>query len=176
MVVTGLLAGVGYANLSTRWERERLQASNRLLVSWLEQRRKQGMASMEQLGTGACLINVDTAAASFSAAAETVRAAASGQAKSPNICRNPVALNLRKDVPDTNTSALGLTVTPSTLNQVLFSFRGTSPTEAEFKLTLGDGPEARCVLITAPLGLIRQGVARPASASCLYSRTMATSI
>lgn len=175
MVVAGLLAGLGYANLNGRLERERLQSSSRVLVAWLEDRRRQGMVSMEQVGTGACAITVDTAAASFSAASATVRPASSGEPKPPpNICLNPAPLNLRQDVPDSNTRDLKLTMVPSTPNQVLFSFRGTSPTAAEFKLTLGDGPEARCVLLTAPLGLIRLGVARPATANCLYSRTLAS--
>lgn len=166
-LVVGILAGTGYANFATRWQNERLLSSSRILVSWLEERRRQGMVSLEQMGTGACSIKVDITNATFSATDATIRPSSGGETNPPpNICRNPAPLQLRAAV--SNTNNLNLSVVPSSLGQVLFSFRGTSPTEAEFKLQLADYRDARCVRITSPLGLIRQGIARPASAPCKY--------
>lgn len=169
-VIVGILTGLAFANIMTRLKRERLLTTSKTLVSWLEERRREGMVSIEQVGTGACVIAIDTNLATLSATAATIRPISPSETKPPpNICRHSTPLELRKIT--SNSENLSISVDPTILNQLLFSFRGTSTTPAEFKLKFPDSSEARCVRITTPLGLIRQGIARPPTASCIYLST-----
>lgn len=176
MVIAGILIGIGFATLNRRWDSERLNSTSKTMAAWLDQRRRQGMAAMEQVGTGACSIEISTNTATLSATSTTIRAAVPGQPTPPsNICRNSEPLELRKVV--SNMNNLSLSVDPPSVKQIFFTFRGTSPFDStnsndpdytELKLRLATYPDARCVRISKPLGLIRLGVARPASGPCTY--------
>lgn len=176
IMIVGILSGISLVSLSRRWQSERLQTTSKTMASWLDERRRQGMAAMEQTGIGACSIEINTGSATLSATNSLIRPATLAEPAPPsNICQNQTPLDLRKVV--ANTNSLTLSVEPASTTRVLFTFRGTSPFDTtplntsdftEFKLRLEDYPDARCVRISKPLGLIRLGVARPASASCSY--------
>lgn len=167
VVVVGVLSALAIPNLSRRWEAERLNSANLQLLSWLDERRIQSMTMAASAGTlaGSCLIQVNTEAATFSSATATTTPG--DPAAPPNLCQNASNLNLKTAV-DRGQDLL-LSANPTTLQDVVFTFRGTSTTNAEFKLSLPGHPSARCLRISSPLGLIRAGRATPATGSCVYS-------
>lgn len=172
MVLVGLLSGLAMVTLSRRWDNEQLQATSKALASWLDERRRQGMAAMAASGTGACVISVDVSKAELNSSQASypislIDPTSGTSVMARNLCQTSQTLNLRAVT--SNTRDLQLAINPSDLNQVLFTFRGTSPTEAEFRLSLRNVPLARCVKIAQPLGIVRLGYANPASATtCDY--------
>lgn len=172
IALVGLLSGLSLVTLSRRWDNDQLVATSKTLAAWLDQRRRQGMAAMAASGTGACVIQVDALKAELSSAQASYPITlsdptATASVTATNLCQTSQTLNLRTAT--SNARDLKLSVYPTGLQQVLFTFRGTSPTEAEFRLSLRNVPLARCVKIAQPLGIVRLGYANPATAaSCDY--------
>jgi hypothetical protein len=152
-----------------RADRELLNRTSKLLQSWLDDRRTQAMASMETTGTGACVIAVSAGSAQLNASEANPEVQLAGTpANVTNLCQLAKPLDLRnlEDRP----SPINLITTPSQLQQVIFTFRGTSPTDAEFKLTKANHSTAACVKVIKPLGLVRLGRASPATDPCDYRK------
>lgn len=169
ITLAGILSSLALVSYQDRADRELLNRASKLLQTWLDDRRTQAMASMETTGTGACVIAVEAGSARLNASEvnPTIELAGS-PANVTNLCQLVKPLDLRnlEDRP----SAINLITTPSPLQQVIFTFRGTSPTDAEFKLIKPNHSTAACVKVIKPLGLVRLGRASPATNPCDYQK------
>lgn len=173
ITIVGILSSFALISFQERADRELLNRASKLLQSWLDTRRTQAMAAMNATGTGACVITVTAepsqGVASLSATeANPILQLNGNQTTVSNLCQTADTLDLRNL--ENKPSQIILTRTPSSLNQVIFTFRGTSSTDAEFKLTKSGHSTATCVKVVKPLGLLRLGRAYPATADCDYRK------
>lgn len=167
LVIAGLLTTITLTTFSRRWEVERLQVATKSLVSWLSERRSQAMASMESSDEGACSIAIDQSNA-FLSQPDAVEIANNVTIQTYNtICpdtQQSQALDLRSV-----SNAPALLVNSST-DMIVFTFRGTTTTEAEIKLGFPDNPSWRCIKVMKPLGIIRMGYTNSSDGTCDYRK------
>lgn len=172
IAIVGILSSLAMISYQERADRELLNRSSKLLQAWLDDRRTQAMAAMDASGIGACVITVKVnkdRGALLEATKATSQIKINGNAATvSNICKTLNTFDLR-NLEDRH-NQINLSTTPMGLNQVIFTFRGTSPTDAEFKLTKAGHGTAACVKVIKPLGLLRIGRAYPATADCDYRR------
>lgn len=168
MAVAGILAGIGFVNLSQRWSQERLLLASRAMNAWLDEQRRY---AMQQSGT--CQIDINTTNASLTPSASPIQLETGN---SRNVCTGLASLDLRKSVQYGRDIQLSLNPTGS--RSVRFSFRGLSetvnadgskPSSLELRLSLADQQKQRCIRILNPLGLIHNGSASSGSEDCVYS-------
>lgn len=178
LAIAGLLTSLTLITFSRRWEMERLQLATKSLVAWLSERRSQAMASVESGNEGACSIVVDTNNAVLSQPESVEIASTSGVKSLNNICPDTLqsqALDLRKvsNVSDLQVEFLS----PDSTNAIIFTFRGTTSTDAEIRLSIPPKPyglsqntPTRCIKVMKPLGIIRMGHINSSSGLCDYRK------
>jgi len=169
IVIVGILSSITLANFSQVWGEQSLAASAKALHGWLDEHRRYAI----QKG-GACAIAIDTATASLNTAAANfiVNHPDKGPIPLSNICSKDddggiqATIDLRTIT--SNGVNIQLSTNPVGFSQILFSFRGTSPSDGELRLSLAGVNGVRCIKVAAPLGLIRPGKAPSSSAACTY--------
>ena len=181
IVIVGILSGMSIANFSQRWAQERLLAASRHLQSWIDQQRRIAIQEGK-----ACELSIDTAQAELMPSGSEIKL--NSGISIPNGCKNQEAFKIRESV--SNGSSIDLSITPSNVTALRFSFRGHSEfvdkngqhltcSEASIgecdtlvlNLTLSGSTKKRCVKIISPLGIIRTGVSQSTSSSCSYSHS-----
>ncbi|MEB3331975.1 MAG: prepilin-type N-terminal cleavage/methylation domain-containing protein [Synechococcaceae cyanobacterium] len=158
VVILGILSAIVVPLYRQRLRQERFYKASRELVIWLEEQRR---LAVQQAAP--CAITIHTGSASLDAsAAET---GISGDVCTGGQTRTPV-LQLRTLEPDLESLTLAIGGTPAFSNPLVFSFRGSTSTPLELRLSL-DG-RSRCVRVTRPLALIRAGEIPAGQTVCRY--------
>ena len=163
VVIIGILSGIGGVNLQQRWDKEQLKVASRAAVEWLEDTR---MKAIQQSQT--CVVSINDASTQLEAS--TV--------ENGNNCIELTNLDLLSTVPnlnqlkicsqsDINTSSSCGSGTAPVVTDIVFTPRGTVALGGLLKLHAGDTITNRCIAITQPLGLIRQGIEN--SGTCNYN-------
>ena len=167
VVLLGIMTGLGLATYQRSWEKEQLKAANRAAIEWLEDIR---MTAVQQSKT--CVITINDSAARLEPSKVD-----SGDNK--NHCSDLSTLDLRSSIPnltqlkmcsqnDTTTELSCNSSTTSGPNTYIqFTPRGTISLGGRIKLHASDAISNRCIEITQPLGLIRQGIEN--SQTCNYN-------
>lgn len=166
IILVGILTSVALANLLQRRDRERLGTSSKAIAAWLDERRTQAMAAMEESGTGACVIDIDPKLATLTSK-ESLSTILASKLKVANICRTDGDLKLAAVSPGSSSIQLNSLDSKS---QIVFTFRGTSPTDVELFLTIPNLKAKSCVKVLKPLGLIRIGKSAANSSDCDYTK------
>ena len=144
VVVTliGLISGIALPNFFSNWEDERLNATTKITVAWLDDLRRKAIQNSVP-----CRATWDTTNSSISAQCDH-ETGPSG------------TLNLKTEINNSENLAVSLRTDDPTV--WIFTPRGTSTTDAEATITLtGSREPGRCLRVTAPLGLIRAAKRRP---------------
>jgi prepilin-type N-terminal cleavage/methylation domain-containing protein len=169
--IVGILSGLALANFSQMLGQQRLAASARALQGWLDEHRRYAIQK-----SGTCAISIDTANASLNTAVTNfvVNHPDKGPITLSNICGEAgdaiqAPIDLRTIT--SNGVNIQLSTNPVEFSQILFTFRGTSPSDGELRLSLAGVNGVRCIKVAAPLGLIRAGKAASSSAACTYLST-----
>ena len=158
VVILGILIAIVVPLYRQRLRQERFYKASRELVIWLEEQRR---LAIQQAAP--CAISVETASASFDAS--VADSGISGDVCAGNQTRMPV-LNLRTLEPDLEALTLAIAASPAFTNPLVFSYRGTTSTPVELRLSL-DG-HTHCVRVTRPLALIRSGEIPAGQTACSY--------
>ena len=156
MVLVGILSGVSAPLLLRSLQQERLKGATREVVSWLEDVR---LRAVQQSQT--CAIEIINSNAIFQTNADI------------NSCANINRLDLPNDVDnakkivicsyDSIAALSGTTNCPNEENEkeitdIVFTPRGTASQGGLIKIHFSDKVPNRCISITQPLGMVRQGV------------------
>ena len=140
--IIGLFTGIALPNFLSNWEDERLNATTKITVAWLDDLRRKAIQNSVP-----CRATWDTANSTISAQCDHESATSS-------------TLNLKTEI--NNSEKLDMEMNPSGITVWIFTPRGTSTTAAEATITLtGSKDPGRCLRVTAPLGLIRAAKRRP---------------
>ena len=133
----GLLSGIALPNFLSNWEDERLNATTKITVAWLDDLRRKAIQN-----SAPCRATWDTTA-------KTLSAQCDHETGTSDI------LNLRAEI--SNSEALAVSLRSGDPTVWVFTPRGTSTTDAEatFTLTESNSDPGRCLRVSAPLGLIR---------------------
>ena len=179
VAIVGILSGFSIVTFQRQWRSERLLSISRAIQGDLETWRKRAMQSGSP-----CLIEIDITQAIFSPPTDDlfalpVKAGSSTTKDVSNACSDESPLNLH--TVEKGVIGLTLNVSPAATEAVLFSFRGlsearlnkdaastTSRDSTEFRISMTDLNEQRCIKILHPLGLIRSGQASTAQGDCSY--------
>ena len=152
LVVTliGLLSGIALPNFLSNWEDERLNATTKITVAWLDDLRRKAIQNSVP-----CRATWDAANSSLSAQCDHEIGPSS-------------TLNLKTEISNSETLAVSLRSGDPTV--WIFTPRGTSTTDAEATFTLSGSSSnhGRCLRVTAPLGLIR-AAKRTSAGQCDYT-------
>ena len=137
VALIGLLSGIALPNFLSNWEDERLNATTKITVAWLDDLRRKAIQNSVP-----CRATWDTVNSSLSAQCD--------HETSPSD-----SLNLKSEISNSENVAVSLRSGDPTI--WIFTPRGTSTTDAEaiFTLTGSNSDPGRCLRVTAPLGLIR---------------------
>ena len=163
VIFIGVLSGIGSVNFRQSWEKEQLKVASRAAVEWLEETRLKAIQQSE-----ICRIIIDDASAQLKVA-------------TGNTCIDLVDLDLRSTTPNLNqleicsqsniNTSLSCGSSPSSVQtDIVFTPRGTVASGGLLKLHAGDSVANRCIAITIPLGLIRQGV--ESNGHCNYNTAL----
>lgn len=178
IAVAGVLSSISFVSYREWADRELLKSSAQALIAWLDERRTQAMAAMVADKAGACIININSSLKQLSAA-ESISSVRIGttDTNTYNTCQSSNNLNLSQLT--SRSSDITLTASGDNPNQLIFTFRGTSPINSsanssapytEFKIEKVNHSSAVCVKVIKPLGLMRLGISRSQSADCDYSQ------
>jgi prepilin-type N-terminal cleavage/methylation domain-containing protein len=152
LVVTliGLLSGIALPTFLSNWEDERLNATTKITVAWLDDLRRKAIQNSVP-----CRATWDAANSSLSAQCDH-ETGPSGN------------LNLKAEISNSENLAVSLGSSDPTI--WIFTPRGTSTTDAEaiFTLTGSSSDPGRCLRLAAPLGLIR-AAKRTSAGQCDYT-------
>jgi len=154
VVIVGILSGLGSVTFQESWEKEQLKVASRAVVEWLEDTR---MKAIQQSQT--CVISINDASAQLEAST----------LENGNNCIDLADLDLRSTVQnlnqlkicsqsDINTNLSCVSSTAAVVTDIVFTPRGTVALGGLLKLHAGGSIANRCIAITQPLGLIRQGI------------------
>ena len=142
VALIGLISGIALPNFLSNWEDERLNATTKITVAWLDDLRRKAIQNSVP-----CRATWDIANSILSARCDH-ETATSG------------SLNLKTEINNSENLAVSLRTDDPTV--WIFTPRGTSTTDAEASITLtGSKDPGRCLRVTAPLGLIRAAKRRP---------------
>lgn len=162
----GIMAGLGGAYYQRSWEKEQLKAASQAAIEWLEDKR---IRAIQQSKT--CVITINDSAARFEPSSDG-NGTYGACSKAPAELDDPLpSLDLRKTIPnlsqlkicsqDHDDSVIILSCNDNTISvqqtEIVFTPRGTVAEGGLIKLHAGDNIPNRCIMITQPLGLIRQG-------------------
>ena len=136
VALIGLLSGIALPNFLSNWDDERLNATTKITVAWLDDLRRKAIQNSVP-----CRATWDVANSSLSAQCD--------HETSPS-----GSLNLKSEISNSENLSVSLRTDDPTV--WIFTPRGTSTTDAEATITLtGSKDPGRCLRVTAPLGLIR---------------------
>ena len=163
VVIVGILSGLAIPSFQRNWQQERLKAATREAATWLEDVR---LRAVQQSQT--CVIQVIDSTATLQPISDT------------NSCTNIRALNLRNTVQNAKQLARCSQTVPipsneecnsksaqATPTEITFTPRGTVSQGGLIKLHFSETIPNRCIAITQPLGMVRQGIER--STGCNYN-------
>jgi len=163
VATAGILAGIAIPSFQRNLKQERLKAASQQTTAWLEDVR---LRAMQQSKTCSIEISADNA---------TLKPNTSS-----NTCDNISQLNLRDEVENAQSlvvcsqSELEPVSTDCSYNntntvptEIVFTPRGTTSRGALIQLHIDPAISNRCIAITQPLGMIRQGI--KASTACNYN-------
>ena len=161
--ITGILAGIAIPLFQRNWQQERLKAASRETTSWLEDIRMRAVQQSEK-----CVVEINDDTAILQPKTST------------NECENIQTLNLRDKIANakslvicsqeqlepsnTSCSANSSDTVPT---EIVFTPRGTIAKGALIQLHFNSKIPNRCIAITQPLGIIRQGI--KSSNSCNFN-------
>lgn len=163
VIIVGISSGLAIPSFQRNWQKERLKAATREAATWLEDVQ---LRAVQQSQT--CVIQVIDSTATLQPSPNT------------NSCINISTLNLRNTVQNAQQLVLcsQAALTPSNLEcssnssqiaptKITITPRGTVSQGGLIKLHFSETIPNRCVAITQPLGMVRQGIAR--STGCDYN-------
>lgn len=163
MIIIGILSGLAIPFFQRNWQQERLKAATREAASWLEDVR---LRAVQQSQT--CFIQIIDSTATLQPSTDT------------NSCINIRTLDLRNTVQNSEQLVLcsQTAVTPShvecnsnssqtTPTEITITPRGTVSQGGLIKLHFSETIPNRCIAITQPLGMVRQGIER--ASGCDYN-------
>lgn len=150
VALIGLLSGIALPSFLSNWEDERLNATTKITVSWLDALRRKAIQNSVP-----CRATWDLANARLSAQCD--------HESSPSS-----VLSLKSEISNSE----NLSVSLRSSDPIIWTFtpRGTSTTDAEATFTLlgSSSDPGRCLRVTAPLGLIR-AARRTSVGQCDYT-------
>ena len=167
VIIAGILAGIGIGHYQRNWKEERLKAIARETAVWLEDARLRAIQQSET-----CIIEIDDANTALKALSSD----------RGNNCADISILNLKQITQnidnlilcsDRSTSSNLICNSSYTNSQndgitkIIITPRGTVAQGALIKLNLDPSIKSRCISITQPLGLIRQGIEK--SSNCNFN-------
>ena len=137
VALIGLISGIALPSFLSNWEDERLNATTKITVAWLDDLRRRAIQNSVP-----CRATWDVANSSLSAQCDH-ETDPSGN------------LYLKSEISNSEKLAVSLRSSDPTI--WIFTPRGTSTTDAEATFTLmgSSSDPGRCLRVTAPLGLIR---------------------
>ena len=162
MVLIGILAGVGGPLFLRSLQQERLKVATREVASWLEDVR---LRAIQQSQT--CAIEIINSNGIFQPKGKDK------DGKDINSCANINTLDLPNDVDNANqivvcsydsiAAELSDTTCPNEANEaeitdIVFTPRGTASQGGLIKIHFSDKIPNRCIGVTEPLGMVRQGI------------------
>ena len=163
VIIVGILSGLAIPSFQRNWQQERLKAATREATTWLEDVQ---LRAVQQSQT--CVIQVIDSTATLQPSTNT------------NPCINISTLNLRNSVQNAQQLVLcsQAALTPSnvecnsnssqtTPTEITITPRGTVSQGGLIKLHFSETIPNRCIAITQPLGMVRQGIER--STGCDYN-------
>ena len=148
--IIGLFSGIALPNFLSNWEDERLNATTKTVVAWLDDLRRKAIQNSVP-----CRATWDLANTTLSAQCDHETSTSS-------------TLNLRAEISNSENLAVNLRAGDPTV--WIFTPRGTSTTDAQATLTLtgSNSDPGRCLRLSAPLGLIR-AAKRTSAGQCDYT-------
>lgn len=163
VIIVGILSGLAIPSFQRNWRQERLKAATREAATWLEDVRLRAVQQSQM-----CVV-------------EIIDDSAVLQAKSgANACTNIAPLSLRTKIQNAQQLVLcsQAELTPSntsctsnhsqaTPTEIVITPRGTVFQGGLIKFHFSESVSNRCIAITEPLGMIRQGIER--STGCDYN-------
>ena len=154
VTIAGVLAGISIPSFQRNWQQERLKVASRETTTWLEDIR---MRAVQQ--SAKCVVEINDNTAILQPEMST------------NECENIRTLNLRNEIANakslvicsqeelepnnTNCSAENSNAVPT---ELVFTPRGTIAKGGLIQLHFDSTIPNRCIAITQPLGIIRQGI------------------
>ena len=163
VMILGIMSGIAIPSFQRNWQQERLKAATREAATWLEDVR---LRAVQQSQT--CVIQVFDNSATLQPDPNN------------NACIDVAPLNLRESVANAQQLLLcsQAALTPSTTNctsshsqttptELVITPRGTISKGGLIKLHFSESIPNRCIAVTQPLGLVRQGIER--TTGCDYN-------
>lgn len=161
--ILGILSSIAIPSFQRNWQQERLKAATREAATWLEDVR---LRAVQQSQT--CVIQIIDSTTTLQPKTST------------NFCINISTLNLQNTVQNSQQLVVcsQVALTPSTVD-CSTSSNNTSPTEIVItphgtisqggliKLHFSESIPNRCIAITQPLGMVRQGIEK--TSGCDYN-------
>ena len=161
VTIIGVLSGLAIPSFQRNWQQEQLKAATREATTWLEDVQ---LRAVQQSQT--CVIQVIDSTATLQPSSKTP------------LCKNISTLDLRNTVQNSQQLVLcsQTALTPNTVEcsnssqttptEIKFTPRGTVSQGGLLRLHFSETIPNRCIAITQPLGMIRQGIER--STGCDY--------
>ena len=163
VIVLGILSGIAIPSFQRSWQQERLKAATRKAATWLEDIR---LRAVQQSQT--CVIQIIDNSATLQ------------PDPSSNSCIDVGPLNLHETVDNAQQLVVcsQSALTPSTTSctsshsqttptKIAITPRGTISQGGLIKLYFSETIPNRCIAVTQPLGMIRQGIER--TSGCDYN-------
>ena len=163
VVILGILTGIAIPSFQRNWEQERLKAATREAATWLEDVR---LRAVQQSQT--CVIQVVDNSATLQPDPNS------------NSCIDVASLNLRESVDNgqqlllcsqaaltPSTSSCTSSHSQTTPTELVITPRGTISQGGLIKLHFSKNIPNRCIAVTQPLGMVRQGIER--ASGCDYN-------
>lgn len=161
MVLIGLLTGVGGPLFLRSLQQERLKVATREVASWLEDVR---LRAIQQSQT--CAIEIINSNAIFQTNPDK------DEEGKDISCVNIIPLDLSSTVDNANkivvcsydsNAVLSKTTCPNeaneeTITDIVFTSRGTASQGGLIKIHFSNAIPNRCIAVTQPLGMVRQGI------------------
>ena len=137
VALIGLFTGIVAPNFLSNWEDERLNATTKIAVAWLDDLRRKAIQNSVP-----CRATWDPTNATLSAQCDHETGTSD-------------ILNLRAEI--SNSENLAVNLRAGDPSVWIFTPRGTSTTDGQATLTLtgSTSDPGRCIRLSAPLGLIR---------------------
>ena len=163
VAIVGILSGLSIVTFSHQLRKERLKASTRDAVSWIESIQSK---AIQQNKICEITINKQLNTASMTSDAHSEVAA---EDRCTGISTYPLESAITSLTPDPSSSSTCLLSTGNETLRITFTARGTLPCGGEIRLISEDNKTTRCINLTAPLGVIREGLLNQGSGSCDYT-------
>ena len=156
LIIAGILSSVSFNSFQRSWRIEQLKLSARTTAAFLEDSR---VTSMQRLQT--CKLLVNDSNTGFE------------PAETGNTCTELATLNIKTDIDYGSNiflcsrTSLDESSDPFACNSdhnnpdgttITFTPRGTAVGSALIKMGISNHEQLRCIGVTSPLGLIRQGI------------------